>query len=284
MAKMTAQQSEQYYRVRLDPYKVRHDRGMGYRAMCPMHGGRNPTQLWVDIAEGNYSCCSCGAKGGSAYTFEQAFLTAQGQAPNHDDVMRSLAEVLGTPFLERTYPEPLHPGKSKGWNRKQAQDYYRYTDELAEELFTVWRFVDRTGRKQTPADRPCPCRDNQDAECALGCADGRVWTTKGVRRMLYRLPDVFNSSIVFVVEGEKNANDLSRALARYIKAHGGFALGSLTVDRVAVTTNPGGASAWKKEYGFGQYFLGKVVISLGITTGQGACTITRHVRTSRRTR
>ena len=269
MAKMTAEQSEQYYRVRLDPFKLRHDRGMGYRAICPLHGGSNPTQLWVDIAEGNYRCFSCGAKGGSAYTFEQAFLMAQGQKPNHDDVQRSLAEVLGTPFLERTYPELLQTGKGKGWNRKQARDFYRYTDELGEELFCVWRFIDRTGRKLTPADRPCPCRDNPDAECALGCTDGRVWTTKGVRRVLYRLPDVIQSSIVFVCEGEKNCNDLSRALAAYIKKQGGFPLGNLTVDRVAVTTNPGGASAWKREYGFGQYFLGKVVIKLGDNDGAG---------------
>ena len=263
MAKLIPEQTEQFYRVRLDPYKMRHDRGMGYRSICPLHGGSNPTQLWVDIAEGNYCCFSCGAKGGSPYAFEQAFLKAQGQTSNHDDVMRSLAEVLGTPFLARTYPEPLEPDKRKGWNRKHARDFYRYTDELGEELFTVWRFVDRTGRKLTPADRPCPCRANPDAECPFECTDGRMWITKGVRRVLYRLPDVINSSIVFVVEGEKNCNDLSRALAGYIKAHGGFPLRNLTVDRVAVTTNPGGAGAWKKEYVFGPYFFGKVVIKLG---------------------
>jgi hypothetical protein len=87
--------------------------------------------------------------------------------------------------------------------------------------------------------------------------------------VLYRLPDVIASSLVFVVEGEKNANDLSRALALYIKAKGGITLGAMTLDRVAVTTNPGGAAAWKREYDFGRYFAGKVVIKLGDNDGPG---------------
>jgi hypothetical protein len=269
MAKLTRQQTEQFYRVRLDSYKIRHSKGMEHRAICPLHGGSNPTQFWVDIAEGNYCCFSCGAKGGSAYAFEQALLKVEGKSPSHDEVMSSLEQVLGTPFVERTYPETLQGGAKKGWDRKQARDFYRYTDELGEELFTVWRFVDRNGRKLTPADRPCPCAANPDAECTLGCKDGRVWSTKGVRRVLYRLSDVIQSSVVFVVEGEKNANDLSRAVSEYIRRKGSFPLGHLTVDRVAVTTNPGGASAWKEEYGFGKYFLGKVVIKLGDNDASG---------------
>lgn len=271
MSKFTPEQNEQYYRVRLDPYKLRHSKNMEHRAVCPLHGGSNPTQLWVDLAEGNFFCFSCGTKGGSAYTFEQQFMRVQrgtAIAPNHDEVMRSLEQVLGTPFVQRTYPEALNPAK-KGWDRRQARDYYRYTDELGDELFTVWRFVDYSGRKLTPADRPCPCKSNPDTECPLHCVDGRAWSTKGVRRVLYRLPDVIASQLVFVTEGEKNANDLSRALSAYIKSKGGFPLGAMTLDRVAVTTNPGGASAWKKDYAYGRYFTGKVVIKVGDNDGPG---------------
>jgi hypothetical protein len=269
MPKLTVEQTEQYYRVRLDPFKLRHSRGMEHRSICPLHGGSNPTQFWVDFVEGNFCCFSCGEKGPSPYIFEQRLLAKDlGRSPMHDEVMRSLEQVLGTPFVQRTYEQPLDPTK-KGWDRKQARDFYRYTDELGDELFTVWRFVDHNGRKITPADRPCPCRENPDAECPLGCVAGRVWTTKGIRRVLYRLPDVIGSSLVFVVEGEKNANDLSRALSLYIKAKGGFPFGAMTLDRVAVTTNPGGAAAWKQEYGFGRYFTGKVVIKLGDNDGPG---------------
>jgi len=97
-----------------------------------------------------------------------------------------------------------------------------------------------------------------------------VWSTKGVRRVLYRLPEVIASSLVFVVEGERNANDLSRALAAYVKAKGGFPLTeSQILDHVAVTTNPGGARAWKPQFGFGRYFAGKIIIKLGDNDGPG---------------
>jgi KaiC/GvpD/RAD55 family RecA-like ATPase len=264
MPELTAQQREQYFRVRLDPYKLRHSKAMEHRSRCPLHDGGNPSQFWVDLAEGNWCCFSCGEKGGSHYTLEQRLLAREiGRSPMHDEVMRSLESILGTPFTQRTYAEVLDPKAKKGWNRRQARDWYRYDDEIGREVFTVWRFVDRGGRKLTPADRPCPCKQNPEAECPNECEEGRIWSTKGVRRVLYRLPSVIAASLVIVVEGEKNANDLNRALSDYIKTHRGFPLGSLTLDHIAVTTNAGGARAWKLEHGYGRFFAGKVVIKLG---------------------
>jgi hypothetical protein len=147
MAKLTVEQNEQYYRVRLDPYKLRHSKGMEHRSICPLHSGSNPTQFWIDFAEGNFCCFSCGEKGPSAYIFEQKMLAqTTGRSPMHDEVMRSLEQVLGTPFVQRTYTEPLGRGKN-GLDRKQARDFHRYTDELGDELFTVWRFVDPMGER-----------------------------------------------------------------------------------------------------------------------------------------
>lgn len=265
MPKLTSEQIEQYYRIRLDSYKLHHTKGMEYRSRCPFHDSTNPTVLWVDLAEGNYACFGCGTKGGSPFAFEQAMLKQQSgssQAPMHDEVKLSLEVTLGTPFVQRIHEEPL-PGRKTGWNRKQARDSYQYTDELGEEVFTVWRFVDRSGNKTTPPDHPCPCQRNPDAECEDECTDGRVWGYRNVRRVLFRLHDVIQASLVFVVEGEKNAKDLSRHLAAYIAKHGAFPFGRLHLDRVAVTTNPGGASQWKQEYGFGKFFQSKIVIKLG---------------------
>src|SRR5215469_12949371 len=108
MAKFTTEQNEQYFRVRLDSYKLRHSKGLEHRSRCPIHDGSNPTQFWVDFAEGNWCCFSCGAKGPSAYILEQKLLGDElGRSPMHDEVMRSLEKVLGTPFVQRTYPEPL---------------------------------------------------------------------------------------------------------------------------------------------------------------------------------
>jgi predicted P-loop ATPase len=60
-------------------------------------------------------------------------------------------------------------------------------------------------------------------------AGGWDWTTKGVRRVLYHLPDIVNADRVYVVEGEKSADKLSE-------------LG------VVATTNAGGAGKWKSVY------------------------------------
>lgn len=270
MAEMTPQQNEQYFRVRLDPFKLRHSKAMEHRARCPLHDGNNASQFWVDVAEGNWCCFSCGEKGGSAFALEQKLLMRElGRSPMSDEVVRALEVILQTPFAQRTYPERLERTAKAGFNRKHARDFYRYDDEIGNEVLTVWRFVDREGGKITPADRPCPCKRNPEAECSFGCVDGRTWSTKGVRRVLYRLPSVIAASLVFVVEGEKNANDLNRALSAYIKAKGGFPLGGLTLDHVAVTTNAGGARAWKPEHGYGRFFAGKVVIKLGDNDDSG---------------
>jgi hypothetical protein len=264
--KFTPAQCEQYYRLRLDSYGLRHSRGMEFRSRCPFHGGSNPSALWVRLDEGNFNCFACGVKGGSIFSFEQEMLKLEGatsQAPEVRLVQESIEKILGTPFIQRVYPEPVTSARQSGWDRTKAQDFYRYTDEVGAESFTVWRFVDRQGNKKTPPDHPCPCRSNPGTECESGCENGRVWGSKGCRRVLYRWPDVIQAGLVFIVEGEKNVNDLSRALAQYIAKKGGFPLGNLTLDRVGVTTNPGGSSGWKPEYGFGKEFQSKVVIKLG---------------------
>jgi hypothetical protein len=63
---------------------------------------------------------------------------------------------------------------------------------------------------------------------------GYVWNLRGVRRVLYRLPDVMRAvevdgATVYVVEGEKDVHAIERA--------GGIA-----------TCNPGGAGKWRDEY------------------------------------
>jgi len=238
--------------------------------MCPLHGGGNASQFSVDLSEGWFICFSCQEKGPSPYAFEQKMQFLElGHVPEHDAIQRKLEHIIGMPFTQRIYTEPLQKD-AKGWNRKQARDFYRYTDEWGKEVCTVWRFVDREGKKLTPPDHPCASHGNPEAECEAGCVGGRVWGATGVRRVLYRLPELIQAFVVFVVEGEKNANDLSRALAEYIRKNKGFPVSSsLTVDHVAVTTNIGGSSGWKKEYKYGRYFFGKFVIKLGDNDAPG---------------
>lgn len=265
--KFTQEEIEQYYRIRLDRAAFHHVKGNEYRAKCILHGGDNSSCLWVNVETGGFFCFSCQAKGGGIYSFEQEILrreSTSGQSPESGSITESIHQILGTPFVHRVYAEDVSvKPKGSGWDRSQARDFYVYQDELGNELYRVWRFVDRNGNKVTPPDHACACQKNKDAECEPGCVNGRVWGAKEVRRVLYRLPDVIQSSLCFVVEGEKDANNLSRALALYISKNHGFKLGNLILDRVSVTTNMGGSSGWKQEYEYGRFFTGKMVVKLG---------------------
>lgn len=267
MNKYTAEQNEQYYKIRLDPYKLHHSKGMQFRAQCPIHGGDNPNALLVNLDDGNFKCFTKGCKGGSIYTFEMLLLQAEGKMHNVDQVKEAIADILGTPLTERFYPEPVSKINKKKLNRHQAQASYVYTDQQGMETLTVYRFMDRNGGKGLPCDRKCGCTD--PLTCDKQCDNGRICDGEGVPRYLYRVTDVMQSLLVFVVEGEKNADDLNRSLAAYIRREGGFEFGGVVLDRIAVTTNQSGALAWLPDLGYGKYFFGKTVIKLGDNDASG---------------
>src|SRR5262245_10521368 len=90
--------------------------------------------------------------------------------------------------------------------------FYNYCDEAATLLFQVVRFEPKDFRPRRP--------------------DGK-YSLEGVRRVLYRLPDVIKavaeSWTIYLVEGEKDADNLRK-------------LGAIA------TTNAGGANKWRSEY------------------------------------
>jgi len=94
---------------------------------------------------------------------------------------------------------------------------FDYTDEKGNRLFQVLRFE--------PPNRPKTFRQRTGP-------DQEKWSIKGVRRVLYRLPelleDIAAEHVIFVVEGEKDANAL--------RARG-----------VPATTNPMGATTEEKQ-------------------------------------
>jgi 5S rRNA maturation endonuclease (ribonuclease M5) len=93
---------------------------------------------------------------------------------------------------------------------------YPYVDESGKLLFEVVRFDPKDFVQRRPDGN-----------------GGWVWNLNGVRRVLYRLPDVLKAvqsgRIIFIVEGEKDADAL-----------GGLGL--------VATTNPHGAGKWREEY------------------------------------
>lgn len=90
--------------------------------------------------------------------------------------------------------------------------WYDYTDENGKFLYQVIRYMPKTFRQR-----------HQDA-------NGKwVWGMEGVRRVLYRLPAVLKSESVFIVEGEKDVDNLTK-------------LGLIA------TCNVGGAKKWLESY------------------------------------
>jgi 5S rRNA maturation endonuclease (ribonuclease M5) len=112
---------------------------------------------------------------------------------------------------------------------------YDYTDETGNLLFQCVRYEPKDFRQRRPDGN-----------------GGFIWNLKGVRRVVYRLPEVIAAETVFVAEGEKDANNV-RAL--------GF----------TATTNPLGAKKWRDEYS--EVLRGKDVIVFGDDDKDG----TEHV-------
>lgn len=103
--------------------------------------------------------------------------------------------------------------KGGGGSRAGEWIFYDYRDEQHNLLFQVARLPGHEFRQRQP-DGPGEWK----------------WNLKGVRRVLYRLPEMLAASgVVFVCEGEKDADNV-RALG------------------LTATTNPGGAGKWRAEY------------------------------------
>lgn len=98
--------------------------------------------------------------------------------------------------------------------------HYSYADENDELLFQVVRFEPKTFRQRR---RPQP-DDPPDK-----IKHGWVYAVRGIRHVPYRLPELMeaiaNGHTVFVVEGEKDADNLAK-------------------QGVIATTNPGGVGKW----------------------------------------
>lgn len=125
--------------------------------------------------------------------------------------LRELAEQVGV-----SLPSNLAP----------LENAYDYNDEDGNLLFQVVRKPGKKFRQRRPDGN-----------------GGWIWNVKGVRRVLYRLPELLarGNEPVLVPEGEKDVDRLLR-------------------EELLATTNPGGAGKWRDE--FSQELAGRDVIIL----------------------
>ena len=127
----------------------------------------------------------------------------------YDDILRGLGAISqvasrdgGGRSARRGKPDTA---------RSRIVATYDYRDRRGELLFQVVRYTPKGFRQRRPAR-----------------TGGWTWSTKGVERVLYRLPELLaadRDESVFICEGEKDADNLA-------------ALGLVT------TTAPGGAGKW----------------------------------------
>src|SRR5262245_36849109 len=110
---------------------------------------------------------------------------------------------------------PTVNGSANGKPRIVAT--YDYVDEAGKLLFQVVRHEPKDFRQRRPDDR-----------------GGFIWNMQGVRRVLYRLPEVIQAvkdgKRIWLVEGERDVD-------------------SLAEQGLAATTSVGGAGKWRDEYG-----------------------------------
>jgi DNA primase len=146
------------------------------------------------------------------------------RCPAHDDNNPSLnfrdedGKVLLYCHAGCAQGEVINALRARGlWKPERAEDSrivatYDYTDEHGNLLYQIVRHHPKDFRQRRPD----------------GCG-GWIWR-KGSRQVLYRLPEILEAAIVFVVEGEKDVETL--------RSHGFVA-----------TTNAGGAKApWLDDF------------------------------------
>lgn len=153
------------------------------------------------------------------------------RCPAHDDQRASLSISVGEGgrwllYCHAKCPLPailaaahleladLFPSTTESHDgRRQIEATYAYRAEDRQVLYEAVRFSNPKGFAQRTPDG----------------AGGWVWKLNGVRRVLYRLPDLHGRKTVFNVEGEKDAEKL-------------WSL------ELPATTNAGGAGKWRDDY------------------------------------
>ncbi len=173
----------------------------GRNSLCPFHKDKNPSfSLYGDSSDLRFKCFGCG-KQGDVIDFLKEY-----EGLDTAGAIRRAEEILGLNGKPAT---------------KEIVAVYDYTDTEGNLLYQVVRYEPKDFRQRRPDGK-----------------GGWIWDIKGVEPVLYNLPEVVKSNYVFIVEGEKDVENLRR-------------LG------IKATCNPMGAGKWRDSYS--EYFKDKRV-------------------------
>ena len=181
----------------------------GVFVVCPAHQDKNPSLSVSPSREGGVLMkCFAGCK--------------------NEDIVAALGLTMRDLFATekaRPFVLPARVAESPQPKEKPVIDQtYAYHDALGSEVYQVVRMKPKDFRQRHQVDGKW------------------VWTMDGVVRVLYHLPDVLKAQTVWIVEGEKDADNL-------------IALGFMA------TCNVGGGGKWLD--GYSQTLRGKDVVICG---------------------
>ncbi|GAI64359.1 unnamed protein product, partial [marine sediment metagenome] len=165
-----------------------------FKALCPFHEDTNPS-FSFNKNTGLYNCFGCESKGDHLTFYSKI---------NNLDIKKDFPNI--TKGICNDY------GISLVYKTPEIVKTYDYTDPGGKLLYQVCRMEPKSFRQRKPKSK-----------------SGWTWNIKGVKRVLYRLPEVIKAGEVLIVEGEQDADNLSDL---------GF----------TATTCPMGAGKWKTEY------------------------------------
>ncbi|MDT8274371.1 MAG: CHC2 zinc finger domain-containing protein, partial [Desulfomonilia bacterium] len=194
---------EPFYRKYLP--NVSKNGGSEFKALCPFHDEKEPS-FNFNKDTGQYYCHGCRKKGDAIHFYGK--LNGLDTKQDFGKILWGIAKDFGIPDTETTGTKHHEPSKTQG----AIAATYDYTDEQGNILFQVCRMEPKDFTQRKPDGK-----------------GGWIFSTKGVRRVLYHLPEVLQSPQVIIVEGEKDVDSLR------------------TMGFVA-TCNPGGAGKWSDEY------------------------------------
>jgi putative DNA primase/helicase len=208
---LTPEQHRIYFESRLNGQPIAAT-GRDVSVRCPFHDDRQASvSLHVDRGVWN---CHAGCGSGGILEFEKRFSNC-----DTTTAWANIGNICGV--------------KNQNLFQQRPDATYAYVDEDSTLLFEKLRFP---GKKFV-----------QRAKDASG---KWIYKLDGMRKVLYRLPEVVRASEVVICEGEKDADRVS---ALKLSGHPDAPL-----SRIAATTNFDGAGKWRAEYS--SYLTGKHVV------------------------
>jgi hypothetical protein len=178
--------------------------GQEYQAICPFHDDKRPS-FNFNNETGAYFCHGCAKKGGIFHFYAKTH--SLDDRKDFPKVLNGIASDFGITIEQE---------------KSRLIKTYDYTDQEGNLLFQVCRYEPKDFKQRRPNGN-----------------GGWKWDLKGIQTVLYHLPDVLKSEEVFIVEGEKDADNV-------------VALG------FCATTCPMGAKKWRDHYN--EFLKGKDLI------------------------